>query len=136
MEGRMTVCNMSIEAGARAGMIAPDNTTFGYLEGRARAPAGERFTRAVARWRRLASDEGAGYDTRVTLDAASLAPPVTWGTKPGMVADITARVPDPAGIASAAEREAGERARADMDLRPGTPPYGLPIEPVLLGSPT
>jgi len=134
MEGRMTVCNMSIEAGARAGMIAPDDTTFGYLEGRARAPAGERFTRAVARWRRLASDEGAVYDTRVTLDAASLAPQVTWGTNPGMVADITARVPDPAGIASAAEREAVERALAYMDLRPGTPLEGLAIDRVFLGS--
>ena len=134
MEGRMTVCNMSIEAGARAGMIAPDDTTFGYLEGRARAPAGERFTRAVARWRRLASDEGAVYDTRVTLDAASLAPQVTWGTNPGMVADITARVPDPAGIASAAEREAVERALAYMDLQPGTPLEGLAIDRVFLGS--
>src|SRR5437899_2779571 len=126
MEERMTVCNMSIEGGARAGMIAPDDTTFAYLAGRPRAPEGERFTRAVAGWRRLASDERAVYDTRVTLDAASLAPQVTWGTNPGMVADITARVPDPAGIASAAEREAVERALAYMDLRPGTPLEGLP----------
>src|ERR1043166_8705431 len=88
MEGRMTVCNMSIEAGARAGMIAPDDTTFAYLAGRPRAPEGERFTRAVARWRRLGTDDGATYDTRVTLDAANLAPQVTWGTNPGMVADI------------------------------------------------
>src|SRR5256885_9371519 len=109
---------MPIEGGARAGMIAPDDTTFGYLEGRARAPAGERFTRAVARWRRLATDEGAVFDTRVTLDAASLAPQVTWGTNPGMVADITARVPDPAGIASAPDREAVDRALPDMALRP------------------
>src|SRR5881409_2076220 len=79
MEGRMTVCNMSIEAGARAGMIAPDDTTFGYLHGRLRAPAGERFTRAVARWRRLCTDDGATYDSRITLDTASLAPQVTWG---------------------------------------------------------
>src|SRR2546430_15003967 len=125
---------MSIEAGARAGMIAPDDTTFGYLQGRPRAPAGERFTRAVARWRRLASDEGAVYDTRVTLDAASLAPQVTWGTNPGMVADITARVPDPAGFAVAAEREAVQPALAYMGLRPGPPLPGRPIDPVFLGS--
>src|SRR5437588_10219499 len=91
MEGRMTVCNMSIEAGARAGMIAPDDTTFTYLAGRPRAPEGERLTRAVARWRRLKSDDGATDDTRVTVDAASVAPQVTWGTNPGMVADNTAR---------------------------------------------
>src|SRR5256714_4770183 len=134
VEGRMTVCNMSIEAGGRAGMTAPDERTFDYLQGRPRAPAGERFTRAVARWRRLASDEGAVYDARVTLDAASLAPQVTWGTNPGMVAGITGRVPDPAGIAIAAEREAVERALAYMDLRPGTPLEGLAIDRVLLGS--
>src|ERR1043166_4283520 len=134
MEGRMTLCNMSIEAGARAGMIAPDETTFAYLRGRPRAPEGERFTRAVARWRRLGTDDGATYDTRVTLDAANLAPQVTWGTNPGMVADITARVPDPAGFDSAAERQAAERALAYMDLRPGTPLEGLPIDRVFLGS--
>src|SRR5947199_173901 len=134
MEGRMTVCNMSIEAGARAGMIAPDDTTFTYLAGRPRAPEGERLTRAVARWRRLKSDDGATYDARVAVDAASVAPQVTWGTNPGMVADITARVPDPAGFASAAERQAVERALAYMDLRPGTPLEGLPIDRVFLGS--
>jgi len=134
MEGRMTVCNMSIEAGARAGMIAPDDTTFAYLVGRPRAPAGERLTRAVARWRRLRSDDDAIYDARVTLDAASIAPQVTWGTNPGMVADITARVPDPADFATAAEREAAERALAYMDLRPGTPLEGLAINRVFLGS--
>src|SRR5256885_4211549 len=134
MEGRMTVCNMSIEAGARAGMIAPDDTSFAYLAGRPRAPQGERFTRAVARWRGLRTDDGATYDMRVTLDAASLAPQVTWGTNPGMVAEITARVPDPAGFTTAAEREAVGRALAYMDLQPGTPLEGLPINRVFLGS--
>src|SRR5438445_797352 len=102
MEGRMTVCNMSIEAGARAGMIAPDETTFAYLAGRPRAPEGERLTRAVARWGRLRSDDGATYDTRVTLDASAGAPQVTWGTNPGMVADITGLGSDRAGCARCA----------------------------------
>src|SRR5205807_8962117 len=112
MEGRMTVCNMSIEAGARAGMIAPDDTTFTYLAGRPRAPEGERLTRAVARWGRLRSDDGATYDTRVTLDASAGAPQGTWGANTGMGADSPGRVPDPAGCATAAERQAGERALA------------------------
>ena len=134
MEGRMTVCNMSIEAGARAGMIAPDETTFAYVAGRPRAPQGADWDRAVERWRALASDLGARYDARVTLDAAAIAPQVTWGTSPGMVAEITGRVPDPAGLASEAERRAAERALAYMDLRPGTPLEGLPIDRVFLGS--
>src|SRR5438445_6344383 len=110
MEGRMTVCNMSIEAGARAGMVAPDETTFAYLEGRPRAPQGERFERAVARWRGLRTDAGARYDAGVCLDASTLAPQVMWGTSPGMVTAITGRVPDPAAFASEAERRAAERA--------------------------
>ena len=134
MEGRMTVCNMSIEAGARAGMVAPDETTFAYLEGRPRAPQGERFERAVARWRGLRTDAGARYDAGVCLDASTLAPQVTWGTSPGMVTAITGRVPDPAGFASEAERRAAERALEYMDLKPGTPLAGLPIDRVFLGS--
>ena len=134
MEGRMTVCNMSIEAGARAGMVAPDETTFAYLEGRPRAPQGERFERAVARWRGLRTDVGARYDAGVCLDASTLAPQVTWGTSPGMVTAITGRVPDPAAFASEAERRAAERALEYMDLKPGTPLAGLPIDRVFLGS--
>ncbi len=134
MEGRMTVCNMSIEAGARAGMIGPDETTFAYLAGRPRAPQGEQFTRAVARWRALATDPGASFDARVTLDASRIAPQVTWGTNPGMVAEITARVPNPADYATVAEREAVERALAYMDLQPGTPLAGLQIDRVFIGS--
>src|SRR6266581_8193526 len=120
MEGRMTVCNMSIEAGARAGMIAPDDVTFAYLAGRPRAPEGEGggFRRAVARWRALGTDEGAEFDARVTLAADTIAPQVTWGTSPGMVVEITGRVPDPAGFASAAERQAAERALQYMNLKP------------------
>ena len=134
MEGRMTVCNMSIEAGARAGMVAPDETTFAYLEGRPRAPQGEHFEQAVARWRGLRTDPGARYDAGVSLDASTLAPQVTWGTSPGMVTAITGRVPDPAAFASEAERRAAERALEYMDLKPGTPLAGLPIDRVFLGS--
>jgi 3-isopropylmalate/(R)-2-methylmalate dehydratase large subunit len=134
MEGRMTVCNMSIEAGARAGMIAPDETTFAYVAGRPRAPQGAGWARALQRWRALASDPGARCDARVTLDAAAIAPQVTWGTSPGMVVEITGRVPDPAGFASEAERRAAQRALAYMDLQPGTPLEGLPIDRVFLGS--
>ncbi len=134
MEGRMTVCNMSIEAGARAGMVAPDETTFAYLEGRPRAPQGERFERAVPCWRGLRTDAGARYDAGVCLDASTLAPQVTWGTSPGMVTAITGRVPDPAAFASEAERRAAERALEYMDLKPGTPLAGLPIDRVFLGS--
>ena len=134
MEERMTVCNMSIEAGARAGMIAPDDVTFAYLAGKPRAPQGNAWTASVARWRTLPSDSDARYDTRVTLDASQIAPQVTWGTTPGMVADITGRVPNPAALASEAERQAAERALAYMGLEPGTPLQGLPIDRVFLGS--
>jgi 3-isopropylmalate/(R)-2-methylmalate dehydratase large subunit len=129
MEERMTVCNMSVEAGARAGMIAPDDTTFAYLAERPRAPRN-----GVSAWRQLASDPGAPYDRRIELDATAVAPQVTWGTNPGMVTDITGRVPDPADFADQGERQAVERALAYMALAPGTPLAGLPIERVFVGS--
>src|SRR5439155_239210 len=113
---------------------APDEKTFAYLEGRPRAPQGERFERAVARWRGLRTDAGARYDAGVCLDASTLAPQVTWGTSPGMVTAITGRVPDPAAFASEAERRAAERALEYMDLKPGTPLAGLQIDRVFLGS--
>jgi len=134
MEERMTVCNMSIEAGARAGMIAPDDTTFAYLAGRPRAPSGAAWGRAVEGWRALRTDAGASYDKRVAIDASALAPQVTWGTSPGMVAEITGRVPDPADFPTEAERNAASRALAYMALAPGTPLEGLPIDRVFLGS--
>jgi 3-isopropylmalate/(R)-2-methylmalate dehydratase large subunit len=134
MEGRMTVCNMSIEAGARAGMIAPDATTFAYLADRPRAPQGTHFARALECWRTLPTDDGAAYDATVTLDAPGIAPQVTWGTNPGMVAEITGCVPDPAGFPTDAERRAAERALQYMDLKPGTPLEGLRIDRVFLGS--
>ncbi|HWC75284.1 MAG TPA: 3-isopropylmalate dehydratase large subunit [Gemmatimonadales bacterium] len=134
MEERMTVCNMSIEAGARAGMIAPDDVTFAYLEGRPRVPAGKAWRAAVERWRAYRSDPGASYDAQVTLDASQVGPQVTWGTTPGMVVDITGRVPDPARLATENEREAASRALEYMGLRPGTPLEGIPIDRVFLGS--
>jgi 3-isopropylmalate/(R)-2-methylmalate dehydratase large subunit len=134
MEGRMTVCNMSIEAGARAGMIAPDGTTLAYLAGRRHAPGGREWERALDRWSSLETDAGARYDRRVVLDASEIQPQVTWGTSPGMTADITGRVPDPDDAASDAERRAWERALEYMDLRPGTPLEGIPIDRVFLGS--
>jgi len=134
MEERMTVCNMSIEAGARAGMIAPDETTFAYLAGRPRAPAGGAWTRAVETWHELRTDPGATYDSSVMLDAVAVAPQVTWGTSPGMVTDITGSVPDPAGFPSDDERRAAARALEYMGLAPGTALAGLPIDRVFLGS--
>jgi 3-isopropylmalate/(R)-2-methylmalate dehydratase large subunit len=134
MEGRMTVCNMSIEAGARAGMIAPDETTFAFLESRPRAPKGEAWRRAVSGWSRLRSDPGALYDRTVVIDAAPLGPQVTWGTSPGMTAEITERVPDPADAPSEAERQSYRRALEYMNLRPGTLLEGLPVDRVFLGS--
>jgi 3-isopropylmalate/(R)-2-methylmalate dehydratase large subunit len=134
MEGRMTICNMSIEAGARAGMIGPDEITFAFLESRPRAPKGEAWSRAVGSWSRLRSDPGALYDRTVVIDAASLGPQVTWGTSPGMTAEITERVPDPADAPSEAERQSHRRALEYMDLTPGTPLEGLPVDRVFLGS--
>ena len=133
MEERMTVCNMSIEAGARAGMIAPDEVTFAYLEGRPRAPAGAAWTGAVERWRTFRSDPSARYDALVQLDASKVGPQVTWGTTPGMVADIGGRVPDPAKLPET-QREAAARALEYMGLKPGTPLQGIPIDRVFLGS--
>ncbi len=134
MEERMTVCNMSIEAGARAGMIAPDDVTFAYLKGRPRAPAGEAWRNAVERWRTFRSDPGVTYDTHVILDASKIGPQVTWGTTPGMVTDITGRVPDPAKLPTENEREAATRALEYMGLKPGTPLEGIPIDRVFVGS--
>jgi 3-isopropylmalate/(R)-2-methylmalate dehydratase large subunit len=134
MDGRMTVCNMSIEAGARAGMIAPDETTFEYVRGRRFAPKGANFEAAVGRWRDLPSDAGAGYDKLVEIDAADLEPFVTWGTNPGMVAKVTGRVPDPASFEEVAEREAAERSLAYMDLQPGTPIQDIKIDRVFVGA--
>ena len=134
MEERMTVCNMSIEAGARAGMIAPDETTFRYLEGRPRAPQGDAFEHAVSRWREVATDEGSTFDKTVEVDAASLEPFVTWGTNPGMSIPVTGSIPGPESAASADDREAVERALAYMDLKPGTPIQEVSIDRVFLGS--
>ena len=134
MEGRMTVCNMSIEAGARAGMIGPDETTFAFLESRPRSPQGAAWSLAVDRWSRLRSDPGALYDRTVVIEAASLGPQVTWGTSPGMTAEITERVPDPADAPSESERQSYRRALEYMDLTPGTPLEGLPVDRVFLGS--
>ena len=134
MEGRMTVCNMSIEAGARAGMIAPDETTFAYLEGRPHAPQGGDWDTAVERWRSFASDDDAEYDRRVTIDASTLTPWVTWGTNPGQGAPLGAAVPDPADIADPAERSATERALAYMGLQGGTPLRDVAVDTVFIGS--
>ena len=134
MEGRMTVCNMSIEAGARAGMIAPDRVTFDYLRDKPKAPRGPAWESATAEWRALAGDPGAQFDREVVLDTSELAPQVTWGTNPGMVADITGRVPDPRAFEQEAERRAAERALEYMGLEPGTPLEGVPVDRVFLGS--
>ncbi len=134
MEGRMTMCNMSIEAGARAGMVAPDNVTFAYLEGRPFVPRGKDFQIAVGYWKSLATDPGATYDQTVTLKAADLAPMVTWGTNPGMVAQVTSRVPDPSSFANSADRKAAENALRYMDLKPGTAIEDISVDRVFIGS--
>ena len=134
MEGRMTVCNMSIEAGSRSGMIAPDETTFEYLRGRPHAPQGADFDAAVERWRALPSDPGARYDKVVELNASELVPYVTWGTNPGQVVPITGRVPDPSSMASEGERAAAERALAYIALEPGTPIQEITLDRVFIGS--
>ncbi len=134
MEGRMTVCNMSIEAGARAGMIAPDQTTFDYVKGRRFAPKGDDFEAAVERWKQLPSDAGATYDKVVEIDAAGLSPQVTWGTNPGMVAPVTGQVPDPASFSDPAQRESAERALQYMDLEPGTPIQDIKIDRIFVGA--
>ncbi|OLF08380.1 3-isopropylmalate dehydratase large subunit [Actinophytocola xinjiangensis] len=134
MEARMTVCNMSIEAGARAGMIAPDDTTFAYLKGRPHAPRGADWDAAVAAWRELRTDEGATFDTEVRIDAAELTPFVTWGTNPGQGLPLSERVPDPETIPDENERRSAEKALAYMDLVPGTPLREIHVDTVFLGS--
>jgi 3-isopropylmalate/(R)-2-methylmalate dehydratase large subunit len=134
MEGRMTVCNMSIEAGARAGMIGPDDTTFAYLAGREHAPQGAAWDAAVQRWRALRTDDGAAFDRTVTLDARDLEPMITFGTHPGMGIAITARVPSPESAGDAAQRAALDRALRYMGLAPGEPLLGRPIDAVFIGS--
>jgi 3-isopropylmalate/(R)-2-methylmalate dehydratase large subunit len=132
MPGRMTVCNMTIEGGGRAGMIAPDDKTFDWVRGRPAAP--QDFEAAVDRWRALPTDPGAEFDTEVELDASSLSPMVTWGTHPGMVVEVTACVPDPGALESPAERESAERALTYMALRPGTPITEVALDRVFIGS--
>ncbi len=134
MAGRMTVCNMSIEAGARAGMIAPDETTFAYVKGRPLAPQGEAFEQAVAWWKTLPSDDGAQYDTVVVLDAAEIVPQVTWGTSPETVAPITGMVPDPMAEPDEAKRAQMQRMLAYMDLTPGQKLAEVAIDMVFIGS--
>ena len=134
MEGRLTICNMSIEAGARAGMIAPDETTFAYLEGRPGAPKGAAWDEAVARWRQLPSDPDATFDRELEIDVSEIRPQVTWGTNPGMVVPIDGVVPDPAELEDPDDREAVERALAYMALAPGTPIREIAVDRVFIGS--
>ncbi|HYM32931.1 MAG TPA: 3-isopropylmalate dehydratase large subunit [Candidatus Cybelea sp.] len=134
MEGRMTVCNMTIEAGARAGLIAPDETTFAYLRGRPMVPKAAAFEQAVAHWKTLVSDPGARYDREVRLDAAAIAPHVTWGTSPQDVAPITGAVPDPKSEADEGKRAAMERSLAYMGLNPGVRLADIKIDRVFIGS--
>jgi 3-isopropylmalate/(R)-2-methylmalate dehydratase large subunit len=134
MAGRMTVCNMSIEAGARAGLIAPDETTYAYLAGRPMAPKGEAFDAAVAYWRTLPSDEGARYEREIELDAASVPPQVTWGTSPEDVVPVTGSVPDPAEARNANKARAMQRALEYMGLQPGTRIQDIKIDRAFIGS--
>ena len=134
IEERMTVCNMSIEAGARAGMIAPDDTTYEYIAGKRFAPKGEDFDAAVEHWKQLPTDDGATYDRTLILDAADIAPQVTWGTNPGMVTDVTGHVPDPADMDTTDDKRAAEHALAYMDLQPGTAITDIPVDRVFIGS--
>ncbi|EMD83155.1 3-isopropylmalate dehydratase large subunit [Pacificimonas flava] len=134
MEGRMTLCNMAIEGGARAGLVAPDDTTFAYVKGRDRAPAGTDWDAALAWWRTLPTDEGAAFDREVRLDAAAIAPQVSWGTSPEDVLPITSSVPAPGSFADAGKRAAAEKSLAYMGLSPGTALSDIPIEHVFIGS--
>ena len=134
MEGRMTVCNMSIEAGAKAGLIAPDETTFAYLQGRPHAPKGADWDAAVEYWRTLPSDEGATFDKVVTIDATTLRPFVSWGTNPGQVMPLDADIPDPASFTDPIERDAAARALDYMGLTAGTPMREVPVQTVFIGS--
>jgi 3-isopropylmalate/(R)-2-methylmalate dehydratase large subunit len=134
MEGRMTVCNMSIEAGARAGMVAPDDTTFAYLEGRPYAPTGKQWELALDEWRDLATDTGASFDKVVTMEASGLSPHITWGTNPGQVVPIDGAVPDPSSFGEPSARDAAQRALEYMGLRPGTAVRDIAVDTVFIGS--
>jgi 3-isopropylmalate/(R)-2-methylmalate dehydratase large subunit len=134
MEGRMTICNMSIEAGARAGMVAPDATTYAYLKGRPHAPAGSDWDLAVAAWDKLRTDGGAQFDTEVHLDAATLSPFVTWGTNPGQGVPLSATVPDPQTMGDDDTKQAAEKALTYMDLTPGQPMRDVAVDAVFVGS--
>jgi 3-isopropylmalate/(R)-2-methylmalate dehydratase large subunit len=132
MENRMTICNMTIEGGGRAGMVAPDETTFEYVRGRPGAP--EDIEAVVEGWRQLPTDDGASFDNEVEVDAAAISPMVTWGTTPGMVVQVTDEVPDPTAMESPADREHAERALAYMDLQPGTAMTDIPLDRIFIGS--
>jgi len=134
MEGRMTVCNMSIEAGAKAGLIAPDDITFDYLQGREYAPAGAEWDQAVAEWRTLVSDEGAAWDKEVVIDAATIKPQITWGTNPAQVLGIDDRIPNPDDYADATARDTVARALTYMGLTAGTPIRDITVDTVFIGS--
>ena len=134
IEGRLTVCNMSIEAGARAGMVAPDDTTYRYLSGREYAPRGERWDRGLAYWRTLPTDDGAGFDREVALDGNRIEPMVTWGTSPEEAAGVTTVVPDPASMPDANKRAHAAQALAYMDLKPGMPLAEIPIDRAFIGT--
>ena len=134
MEGRMTVCNMTIEAGARAGLVAPDQTTFDYLKGKPMAPKGADWDAAVALWQTLSTDDGAAFDSEITIDVSTLEPQVTWGTSPEDVLPISGAIPDPAKEADEDKRAAWERSLKYMDLKPGTPLEEIPIDRVFIGS--
>jgi 3-isopropylmalate/(R)-2-methylmalate dehydratase large subunit len=134
MEARMTLCNLSIEAGARAGMIAVDETTIEYLQGRKYAPIDDAWDSAVARWRQLRTDPGAKFDREIEIDATSIAPQVTWGTNPGMVCGVDDRVPDPREARSEADAQSAQRALEYMDLEPGRKMADVPVDVVFVGS--
>ncbi|HLT68179.1 MAG TPA: aconitase family protein, partial [Microbacterium sp.] len=134
MEGRMTICNMSIEAGARAGMVAPDETTFEYVKGRDHAPTGQDWDDAVAYWKTLPTDEGATFDAEVFIDANELEPFVTWGTNPGQGVSLSQTVPTLDSFADEGERQAAQRAYEYMDLEPGTPMKNIAVDAVFMGS--
>ena len=134
MEGRMTVCNMSIEAGARAGMVAPDQVTFDYMRGRDNVPQGEDFEKAVSEWMKLSTDDGAGYDKVIIIKSKDLEPHVSWGTNPGMVIPISSRIPKPSDYSDEGERESVERALTYMDLEPGTRIQDVPVDRIFIGS--
>jgi 3-isopropylmalate/(R)-2-methylmalate dehydratase large subunit len=134
MEGRMTLCNMTIEGGARAGLVAPDETTFAYVAGKPRAPKAAAFEVAVRTWRTLKSDDDAPFDAEIVLDAQDIVPMITWGTSPEQALPVTGKVPDPASFSDENKREGAERALAYMDLKPGTPLAEVQIDRVFIGS--